>query len=93
MKRRNCIDVITKIIDFIPETEQDFITALKFNQEDAAYKAPEETIQWYRTADTLDTYIPFPKEDWHFEVLSIFMVKEINELREMAAKTLTPEKV
>lgn len=78
---RNCQEVITQMLTHVPETETGLIADLRWNFNDAAYKAPEETLQWERTATTLQAHIPKPTADWHFEVLSIFMVKGIPDLR------------
>ena len=66
----------------IPDSQTSFIRALKWNFEDAAYKAPEETLQWERTQKTLMINIPKPLEMWEFEVLSIFTTKSIEELKD-----------
>lgn len=54
---------------------------LQWNYNDASYKAPEDTIQWYRTQATLIKYIPQPIEDWEFEVLSIFTTKSVEDIK------------
>jgi hypothetical protein len=72
----------------IPEEKTEFIIDLKWNYDDASYKAPEETLQWQRTMETLMKYIPAPTEDWEFEVLSIFTNKTIEKLREQFKKKL-----
>lgn len=82
-KRRICTDVILEIKSKIPEEEKSFLSDLELNFEDASYKAPEQKIQWVRLSDTLQKHIPNPKEDWHFEVLSIFTTKSINELKDI----------
>jgi hypothetical protein len=82
MQRRNCCEVIINMIDKIPDTKRSFIKDLKWNYEDASYKAPEENIQWIRTQKTLLKHIPVPKEDWEFEVLSIFTTKSVEELKQ-----------
>jgi len=83
MKPRNCTVVITEMLSKIPDTTQnkEFIDSLKWNRDDASYKAPEETIQWYRTMTTLQKYIPLPIEEWHFEVLSEFTTHSIDTLK------------
>ncbi len=65
----------------IPDDKKDFIKDLQWNYEDAGYKAPEETIQWERTMNTLIKHIPLPISDWEFEVLSIFTTKSIEDLK------------
>ena len=80
-ERRNCCEVINEMIKKIPEHETEFIEKLKWNHEDASYKAPEETLQWNRTMETLMTYIPAPRKTWEFEVLSIFTTRPIAELK------------
>lgn len=72
---RNCCEVIGEILKVVPTDEGDFIEALNWNYDDASYKAPEQTIQWTRTSETLLKYIQIPREDWHFEVLEIFTTK------------------
>ena len=74
MNIRNCAAVITEMLTKVPKTKDnvDLIEALGWNREDARHKAPEETIQWHRTQQTLVEYIPIAKENWQFEVLSIF---------------------
>ena len=83
MKRRNCQTVIIEMLEKIPKDNIEFIKDLNWNFEDAAYKAPEETLQWERTMQTLQKHIPNPKEDWEFEVLSIYTTKSIEELKQM----------
>ena len=83
MERRNCQEVIKKMLDRIPVSKTQFIDALKWNLEDASYKAPEETLQWHRTMETLMKHIPNPKEDWEFVVLSIWTTKSVEEVKEM----------
>ena len=78
---RNCVEVITKMILLIPEDKVELIEALEWNKEDASYKAPEETLQWLRTSETLQKFITKPTEDWEFEVLSEFTTKSIQELK------------
>ena len=81
MKPRNCCNVITTMIEKIPESKTDFIKDLMWNYEDATFKAPEETLQWERTMETLIKHIPKPKENWEYDVLSIFTTKSIDELK------------
>ena len=83
MKRRNCTEVISAMLEKIPESEKLLISDLEWNLEDASYKAPEEVIQWERTMETLQKHIPAPTEDWHFEVLSIFTTHSIDTLKEI----------
>jgi len=65
----------------IPSEKTDFIKDLQWNYEDASFKAPEETLQWHRTMQTLQKHMPDPKEDWEFEVLSIFTTKSVEKLK------------
>lgn len=37
----------------IPQEKSELIKDLRWNFEDAMYKAPEETLQWHRTQETL----------------------------------------
>ena len=79
--RRICHFIIDDMLKYIPTTETKLIKALQWNREDSMYKAPEETLQWNRTMNTLIKYIPNPTEDWHFKVLSIFTTRSEEELR------------
>ena len=81
MRRRNCCLVILAILEKIPFNREEFVKELTWNFEDASYKAPEQNIQWERTMLTLMKHIPDPREDWEFEVLSIFTTKSIEELK------------
>ena len=85
MKRRNCVEVIKLMLKEIPLVEENFkfISRLNWNLDDAYYKAPEENIQWIRTSETLQEYISIPNLDWHYQVLSIFTTKSIEELKQM----------
>jgi hypothetical protein len=83
MERRNCCEVIAKMLDKIPDEKTELIKDLQWNFEDAIYKAPEETLQWQRTMGTLMKHIFAPTEQWEFEVLSIFTTKNVEELKEM----------
>lgn len=86
MNPRNCQEVIASMIEKIPTEKEDFIRDLNWNFKDAGYKAPEETLQWHRTQQTLMAHIPKPTQDWEFEVLSIFTTKSIEDLRVMVNK-------
>lgn len=79
--RRHCPEVIATMLEFVPIDREKFIEDLKWNFEDASYKSPEETIQWERTMRTLIKHIPIPKEDWEFNVLSIFTTRSIENLK------------
>ena len=80
---RDCCKIIEAMIEKIPSDKTNFIKDLEWNLEDASYKAPEETLQWERTQDTLIKHIGrAPSQDWEFEVISIFTAKSIENLRE-----------
>lgn len=81
MERRNYAVVITQILAEIPTEKIEFIEALKRDLVNASYKAPELTVQWQRTMQTLQGYIPQPKEDWEFKVLHIFTTRTIEQLK------------
>ena len=70
------------MISKIPEGETELIKNLEWNFEDASYKAPEETLQWERTQQTLIKHIPRPVKDWEFEVLIVFTTQSVEDLRE-----------
>jgi len=79
--RRWCHYVIDDMLEHIPVIKTELIRDLKWNREDSMYKAPEETLQWQRTMNTLIKHIPKPIENWHFKVLSIFTTRSEEELR------------
>lgn len=83
MERRDCCEVIREMIEHLPEEKKEFKADLEWNLEDASFKAPEETLQWNRTMQTLQKHIPKPSEDWEYEMLSIFTTRSIDELKEM----------
>jgi len=83
MIKRSYTEVLKRMIVLIPETEVELIKALEADLEDGFYKAPEETVQWWATSETLELYIPLPKEDWHFEILSIYTNKSIEEIKKV----------
>lgn len=79
---RICTKVIREMLEVLPKDQGSFRLDLEWNLEDAAYKAPEQKIQWARTYSTLVKHIPGPPtEKWQFEMLSIFTTKSVKELR------------
>lgn len=92
MERRNCCQVINKMMELVPKDRADFIKDLEWNFEDASYKAPEETLQWQRTMRTLQKHIPMPKQDWEFEVLHIFTTKSIEQIKQEIAEWKNQER-
>ena len=86
MKRRNCCQVIAEMLEKVPTEKTELIKDLEWNFEDASYKAPEETLQWQRTQQTLIKHLPEPKEQWEFEVLSIFTTQSIDDLKSKVSK-------
>jgi len=85
MQRRDCQKVIALMLAEIPEAKAEFKKALKKNFVDASFKAPEENLQWHRTMQTLEKHMPAPAQDWEFEVLSIFTLRTVDELRRVVA--------
>ena len=81
MIRRNCCLVIQEMLHKIPLDKTELIKDLEWNLDDASYKAPEDTLQWVRTQQTLIKHIPEPSEDWEYEVISIFTTLSIEEIK------------
>lgn len=79
---RECTEVIKQMLEIVPKENQPLIDDLMWNYNDASYKAPEEVIQWERTSGTLQKHIVNPKEDWEFQVLSIFSTVPFEEIKE-----------
>ncbi len=70
------------MLKLVPKDKPSLRLDLEWNLEDAAYKAPEQNIQWARTQQTLAKHItPYPKENWEFHIISIFTTKSIVDLR------------
>jgi len=88
MQRRICTEVISEMLKKIPVSEKLLISDLEWNYEDASYKAPEETIQWKRTMETLMKHIDPPTKDWEYEVLSIFTMQPIDNLKEIFKESI-----
>lgn len=88
MQRRICTEVISEMLKKIPVSEKLLISDLEWNYEDASYKAPEETIQWERTMETLMKHIDPPTKDWEYEVLSIFTMQPIDNLKEIFKESI-----
>lgn len=75
----------------VPAEETLFIEMLNEARQDAVYKAPEEVIQWKRTAIVVNNFINPPTKDWEFEVLSIFTTLSVDQLKADAkARIQTP---
>ena len=91
MNRRDCQEVILKMIKKIPHDKIDFIKDLQWNFEDAGYKAPGEVLQWHRTMETLQKHIPKPIAKWEFKVLSIFTTRTMNEQKKNNYKNVSYE--
>ena len=79
MERRDCCEVITKMLNTIPEEKNELIKDLHFNFENAGY----ETMQWQRTIQTLTKHIPIPTEDWEFMAVSILTTQSVEKIKEI----------
>ena len=80
--KRECAEVIKQMLEIVPKENQPLIDDLMWYYNDASYKAPEDIIQWERTSDTLKKHMVNPKEDWEFQVLSIFSTVSFEEIKE-----------
>ena len=80
--KRECAEVIKQMLEIVPKENQPLIDDLMWNYNDASYKTPEDIIQWERTSDTLKKHMVNPKEDWEFQVLSIFSTVSFEEIKE-----------
>lgn len=79
--RRDCCKVIDQIKEKVPNGMEKFLGDLEEVRKDAAYKAPEETIQWERLQKCLLSYIHPPKEDWEIEIWSIFSTVPVEKIK------------
>jgi len=89
MVRRNCCDIIVKMMVHIPSDQEEFIKDLQWNYDDASYKPIEETLQWERTSKTLQKHIPSPNEEWEYLVLSEFTTMSVDEIKEMINNSIS----
>lgn len=80
---RNILDVVAQIQDKVPEDQGRLHYRLDNVHSSALYRAPEMMfMSWDELQETLITAIgEFPKEDWQFEVLSIFSTVPVSEIR------------
>lgn len=80
---RNLKDVITNILNEIPDSEVDLISQLKDNRDSVTFSAPEMLPLWWgEVQSSLLSYLPeVPNEEWQFKILSIFSTKSVNELK------------
>lgn len=86
---RNLINVIDDMLDVVPKHNTELIEELERIKHDQIYRtAPESMVRWEEVSYVLMDYIPIPKEEWEFKVLSIWSTKSIEELKEYA-KTLS----
>ena len=82
--RRICTKVIKQMIDKISLDKVEFIKDLEQDLKDAFYKPSEEVIQWNRVHSTILKHINNPpKEEWEYEVLSVFTTHSIEDLKKM----------
>lgn len=69
----------------IPGENNDFIHQLESLKSSISYSSPELIpLRWKTFTEIFNTNIPFPpQEEWHFKVISIFIDKTIDEVKEM----------
>lgn len=91
MIRRNCCQVIDQIKAKVPEERKFFLKDLDEVRKDAAYKAPEETIQWERLHRCLLSEIFPPNEEWEIEIWSIFSTVPVERIKEDLKKAKQEE--
>lgn len=82
---RDICKVIDKMLEIIPNNQDKLISDFNEIKRAAPYTAPELMKQmWAIGMRSLHKAIGFkPNEDWHWEILSIWMVKPVPELKEM----------
>ena len=82
---RNLVNVIDAMIKNIPENEVDLIKELeRIKSDQIQWTAPESMVRWEEVSYVLQDslYNPKPKEEWEFQVLSIWSTKSIEEIKE-----------
>lgn len=71
---RDIADVISQMLELIPQNETDLRTRLTAVRESAAFAAPEMMgIWWERGAEVLEEALPKRAEAWAKRVLDIWM--------------------
>lgn len=78
---RNLIEVIDEMLKVIPENEEVLRNDLEYHRDSQSYKAPEDMIEWKLTHKTLSEAMFPVKEDWQWEVWSIWSTKSVEELK------------
>jgi hypothetical protein len=80
---RELSNVIEAMLEKIPE-ENGLYSTLMSNLESTKFAPPEmiKHFWWSEVHSNLMEAINIPKEDWEFNVLSIFSTKSVEELRE-----------
>lgn len=79
---RDYREIVEQIMEKIPLSKKNFKSHLQGIYEDSFYKAPESRIPWDRTCEILNIHIPIPKEEWEYEIVSIFTTTPIEKLKE-----------
>lgn len=85
---RKLEDVVKQIKDLIPLYHIDFHNRLTSVQTSLLYCPPEQIYLWWKEVmDILQTQLPPPlMEEWQFEVISIFMIKPVELIKEQFGK-------
>lgn len=87
---RDLVEVLDQMIAVIPQEErdtdqeaEDLVNDLRNIQNSATYAAPELMRMWWEEASfILSGAFTEPTKDWHFEMISIFTTKTVEELKE-----------
>ncbi len=73
MSNRNIVDVLDEMIKVVKTDQANLISTLNSIRSSASYSSPEMLAQrWGELSMTLQNHIPVPKEEWEFDILSIF---------------------
>ena len=80
---RDLTNVINKIIEIVPKSEEDIVLTLEDIKGSISFSAPELMYMWWEeTHDALiDCISENPTEDWEYQAWSIFTTKSIKELK------------
>lgn len=74
---RKLSDVIEQILSIVPETATGLRTALN---KKLTYAAPEmDAYHWRLTAEILTEQLPVPTEEWHHQLVKIWLNQEETE--------------
>lgn len=65
-------NVLDQLMLHIPEGNEKLVKSLQEHRNDSVLRAPEDTTPWWSVHETLEEFIPDPKEDWEMKLVRIW---------------------